>query len=97
MPDVEARTELLKLKGIGAWSADVYLLMALLRPDIWPAGDLALAIAVRDLKQLERTPTPNELLELGESWRPLRSVAARMLWQSYLANRAAKNRQFAQS
>lgn len=92
LSDTDAKTELLKLKGIGSWSADVYLLMALLRSDIWPAGDLALAIAVRDVKQLKTTPSPPELIEWGERWRPLRSVAARMLWQSYLAKRAAKGR-----
>ena len=90
LPDDEARATLLKLKGIGAWSADVYLLMALRRPDVWPAGDLALAVALRDLKRLNRTPTPDQLVESGERWRPFRSVAARMLWQFYLANRSTK-------
>ena len=92
LPDQEVKAALLKLKGIGSWSADVYLLMALRRPDIWPAGDLALAIALRDLKKLESTPTHDQLLHWGERWRPFRSVAARMLWQFYLANRAARNR-----
>lgn len=87
LPDEDAREALLKLKGIGSWSADVYLLMALLRPDIWPAGDLALAVAVRDLKALKRTPAPGELVKRSEQWRPYRSVAARMLWQFYLAKR----------
>jgi DNA-3-methyladenine glycosylase II len=90
MPDGEVKDALLGLKGIGPWSADVYLLMALLRPDIWPSGDLALAVALRDLKKLKSTPSPIELSNWGERWRPLRSVAARMLWQFYLASRAKK-------
>ena len=90
MSDDDAKASLLKLKGIGSWSADVYLLMALLRPDIWPSGDLALAVALRDLKQLKKTPSPIELMAWGERWRPLRSVAARMLWQFYLVKRGRK-------
>ena len=89
MEDDEARTALMQIKGIGRWSADIYLLMALLRPDVWPAHDLALAIAVRDLKQLKETPNQEQLLTMAESWRPYRSVAARMFWQSYLARQAA--------
>jgi DNA-3-methyladenine glycosylase II len=83
--DSEARSALLELKGIGPWSADIYLLMALGRPDIWPTNDLALAIAVTRLKQLPSRPNSNQLAEIAESWRPYRSVAARMLWQYYLA------------
>jgi DNA-3-methyladenine glycosylase II len=90
MSDDDAKATLLRLKGIGSWSADVYLLMALLRPDVWPAGDLALAVAVRDLKDLKSTPTAAELFELAEQWRPFRSVAARMLWQFYLGQRGVK-------
>jgi DNA-3-methyladenine glycosylase II len=85
MEDEKARTALMKVKGIGSWSADVYLLMALGRFDIWPATDLALAIAVTKLKQLQSRPGPDQLSELAEAWRPFRSVAARMLWQYYLA------------
>jgi DNA-3-methyladenine glycosylase II len=87
MSDAEARAALMEIKGLGAWSADVYLLMALRRPDIWPVNDLALAIAVTKLKQLTLRPNANQLLELAEAWRPYRSVAARMLWQYYLARR----------
>jgi DNA-3-methyladenine glycosylase II len=87
MSDDEAKAALIELKGIGSWSADIYLLMALQRPDIWPSSDLALAIAVTNLKQLKSRPGPTELLNLAEAWRPYRSVAARMLWQYYLASR----------
>ena len=89
MDDEEARTALMQVKGIGRWSADVYLLMALLRPDIWPANDLALAIAVKNLKQLPVMPTQLQLQTMAEAWRPFRSVAARMFWQSYLAQQKA--------
>jgi DNA-3-methyladenine glycosylase II len=88
MSDDEARSALMAVKGIGSWSADVYLLMALLRADIWPATDLALAVAVKNLKQLDARPNPAQLVEMAEAWRPFRSVAARMLWQYYLARKA---------
>ncbi len=61
MDDMAARSALTQLKGIGPWTADTYLLMALRRPDIWPSGDLALAIAVQRIKGLAARPTPNEL------------------------------------
>ena len=87
MSDAEAKAALMEIKGLGAWSADVYLLMALRRPDIWPVNDLALAIAVTKLRQLTSRPNANQLSALAEAWRPYRSVAARMLWQYYLASR----------
>jgi DNA-3-methyladenine glycosylase II len=87
LSDLEARTSLMRVKGIGLWSADVYLLMAMRRADIWPAGDLALAVAAHELLGLKQRPTPEELENLAEKWRPLRAVAARMLWQHYLATR----------
>jgi DNA-3-methyladenine glycosylase II len=87
MSDVDAKTALLELKGIGPWSADIYLLMALGRPDIWPTNDLALAVAITELRQLRKRPNSNQLTEMAEAWRPYRSVAARMLWQYYLAKR----------
>jgi len=80
----QIRAELTKVTGIGRWTADIYLLMALGRPDVLPRGDLALHIAVQDLKGLETPPTPPEFEELGEPWRPWRSVAARLLWYHYL-------------
>lgn len=87
LDDERVRTALMGVKGIGAWSADVYLLMVLRRPDIWPAGDLALAISAQNVKRLSQRPGPEQLNQLAEQWRPFRSVAARMLWQSYLARR----------
>lgn len=85
MSDPDAKAALMEIKGLGAWSADVYLLMVLLRPDVFPATDLALLTSVTKVKNLPARATPNQLLEMAEAWRPYRSVAARMLWQSYLA------------
>lgn len=85
LPDDEARAALCALDGIGPWTADVYLLRCLNRPDVWPAGDLALQIAAQELLALPGRPGATELIEIGERWRPWRAVAARMLWQHYLA------------
>jgi len=85
LSDQDVRQQLMQVKGIGFWSADVYLLMAMRRADIFPSGDLALAIAARELLGLKQNPSPDQLEQLAEKWRPLRAVAARMLWQFYLA------------
>ena len=85
--DDEAREALTALTGIGLWTADTYLLMALRRPDVWPAGDIALQAAVADLKGLPARPSPEEMIELAEAWRPWRAVAARILWFHYLDGR----------
>ncbi len=83
--DDDARARLTSALGIGRWTADIYLLMALGRPDIWPTGDLALAGAMRRAKGLERLPTNMEQEVVAEAWRPWRAVAARLLWHAYLA------------
>ena len=93
MDDGAVRMELTQLKGIGPWTADIYLLMALLRPDIWPSGDLALAIAVQRLKGLTTRPTLEELDAIGEKWRPWRAIAARLLWHYYLSSLVGKSSQ----
>ncbi|CAN0292511.1 unnamed protein product [Discosporangium mesarthrocarpum] len=85
MSDDDVRTHLTRVKGIGAWTANVYLLMALMRPDIWPVGDIALQAAAHELKGLDARPGPEELDGIGENWRPWRSVAARILWHHYLS------------
>ena len=87
LSDDGARAELVKLKGVGAWTAEIYLLRALLRPDAWPAGDLALQLAAQQVKRLPARPTAAELDALAEPWRPLRAVAARLLWLHYLGGR----------
>ena len=90
MNDEEAQSTLLSIKGVGPWTANIYLLMALRRPDIWPDGDVALATAVGRLRKLEHRPSFADLAKIAESWRPYRSVAARMLWQYYLAERRGR-------
>lgn len=84
LDDDAARAALVALKGVGPWTAEVYLLRCLLRPDAWPSGDLALQIAAREVKRLDARPTPSELDAVAEKWRPLRAVAARILWSHYL-------------
>ncbi len=84
-PDPEGRQALLALPGIGPWTVDIYYLMALRRPDVWPRGDLALAEAMQRVFQLSVRPGAEEQQALAAAWAPWRSVAARMLWQSYLA------------
>ena len=87
LADAEVKSELERIKGIGRWTSDIYLLMVLRRPDIWPRGDLALATAAREVKQLERRPTYDELDSLSAAWKPWRAVAARILWHHYLSRR----------
>lgn len=84
MPDDEVMSALTRLPGIGPWTASAYLLMALRRPDAWPAGDLALAVGVEKLLALDRRPKPSELEVIAERWRPWRAVAARIVWFDYL-------------
>jgi DNA-3-methyladenine glycosylase II len=90
MEDAEVRSMLTQLKGIGPWTAEIYLLRALRRPDAWPSGDLAIAIAVQEVRRLPLRPTTLELEAIAEPWRPWRAVAARLLWSHYL-NRPARS------
>jgi DNA-3-methyladenine glycosylase II len=76
--------KLTSIKGIGPWTAQIYLLMALRRADSWPAGDLALVSALRQLNGPGKELTAEQLLEQAERWRPYRAVAARLIWQYYL-------------
>jgi DNA-3-methyladenine glycosylase II len=87
MSDEEVRRSLLGLRGIGRWTADVYLTMCLLRPDVWPHGDQALATGTMELLGLPERPTFDELEALAERWHPYRAVAARMVWHHYLGVR----------
>jgi DNA-3-methyladenine glycosylase II len=87
LSDQDAFAMLVKIKGVGPWTANIYLLMALRRPDIWPDGDIALATAVGRLRKMKTRPSFIELAKIAYRWRPFRSVAARMLWQYYLAER----------
>jgi DNA-3-methyladenine glycosylase II len=82
--DEAAMAQLLSLRGIGRWSAEVYLIFALGRRDVWPAADLGLQMAIADRLGLESRPLESKLRALAEAWRPWRSVAACLFWQSYL-------------
>ncbi|MGJ3259298.1 MAG: DNA-3-methyladenine glycosylase family protein [Rhodospirillales bacterium] len=75
--------ELTQLKGVGRWTAEVYMMFALGRPDILPVGDIALQTAAGRLLGLEQRPGPADLEKIGERWRPYRSVASVMLWHFY--------------
>jgi len=86
--DAEVRQALVRLPGIGPWSADIYLLMALGRPDVWPRGDLALHRALQRVCGLARLPSSDEAAAVALQWRPWRAVAARLLWHAYLSERA---------
>jgi DNA-3-methyladenine glycosylase II len=84
LDDAEGRSHLLDIPGLGPWTVDIYYMMALGRPDVWPQGDLALASAIQDIKNLDARPTKDEQLGFAEQWTPWRAVAARMLWMHYL-------------
>jgi DNA-3-methyladenine glycosylase II len=85
----DVKNQLMNVKGIGSWTADIYLLMVLGRPDIWPKGDLALITALQRVKGWLRRPTPDEVKTMSDEWQPWRAVAARLLWHFYLSERDA--------
>lgn len=85
----QAMAELTAIRGIGPWTAEVYLLFAAGHPDIFPAGDVALRTAVGEAFDLERRPNEAELRGIAESWRPWRGVAARVFWAFYASRRGA--------
>jgi DNA-3-methyladenine glycosylase II len=87
MSDDEARAALVRLRGIGRWTADVYLTMCLLRPDVWPHGDQALVTGAAELLALPARPSFEGLNAVAERWRPYRAVAARLIWHQYLRTR----------
>jgi len=91
MGNDEAIAAIASVKGLGIWTAEIYLLFALQRLDVFPAGDIALAAAAAELKGLAARPDPKALRVLAESWRPARSLAARLLWHHwrYLTGRPA--------
>jgi len=87
MDDAGVRARLTALKGIGPWTAENYLLFALRRADVWPSGDLALQIAVQQVKGLRKRPSPERLDKMSKVWQPWRSVATRIFWHHYLSTR----------
>ena len=85
LSDEKVKVELKQIKGIGNWTADIYLLMAMLRADVMPKGDLALHVAWQRLTKSENRPNSDEFQQIAQKWKPLRAVAARLLWHFYLS------------
>ena len=90
LPAEEAVSRLVAVKGIGPWTADIYLLFCLGHPDVFPSGDLALRVAVADAFGMETPVDPDELTEMAARWSPWRSVAATLFWAYYGARKARK-------
>jgi len=84
LPDDEVRHTLTQLKGIGPWTADIYLSECLLRPDVLPKGDIAMLEAFKDLYHLPNRPDHDTFVRSTAHWRPWRSVGTRLLWHYYL-------------
>ncbi|OPC54820.1 DNA-3-methyladenine glycosylase 2 family protein [Elizabethkingia miricola] len=82
----EIRDQLIKLKGIGNWTIDVYLMFVLQRTDLFPIGDLAAVNALKRLKKLESSVTREEIISISENWKPYRTIATMMLWHYYLSS-----------
>lgn len=89
-PDEMVRAELKKIKGIGDWTVDVYLMMGLQRTDLFPLGDIALVNSLKEVKELPKTASREELQLVAAPWQPYRTVAAFLLWHSYLCKRNRK-------
>jgi DNA-3-methyladenine glycosylase II len=87
LDDQDVDRQLRAVPGIGPWTAAIYRLSALGRPDAWPAGDLAVAAGIAQLWNLPALPSPAETVLRAEAWRPWRAVAARLLWQQYLGTK----------
>jgi DNA-3-methyladenine glycosylase II len=86
-PEDAIHAELTAIKGIGPWTADIYIMFSLARADAWSPGDLALQYAVKDALLLAERPSLAEMSEVAEAWRPWRGVAARLLWSYYALRR----------
>lgn len=90
LPDEEVRNILIQLKGIGNWTIDVYLMHALQRTDLFPLGDIALVNSLKEVKQLPKEISKEDMLMIAEPWRPYRTVAAMILWHAYIKKRGIK-------
>jgi DNA-3-methyladenine glycosylase II len=90
MPDEEVRAELTQIKGIGVWTADVYLMQSLQRTDVFPLGDLALVNSIKEVKELPTGTSKEHLQELGEAYRPYRTIASMIYWHAYIKKRNIK-------
>lgn len=86
----EIRHELKKIKGIGDWTVDVYLIHSLQRTDLFPLGDIALVNSLKEVKQLPKDISKEKMLKIAEPWRPYRTIAAMILWHSYIKKRNMK-------
>jgi DNA-3-methyladenine glycosylase II len=82
LPDDDVIAALTQVKGIGRWSAEMFLMFRLHRPDVLPVGDLGIVNAIRKAYGLRKTPTPDRIRKIGEAWKPYRSVACWYLWRS---------------
>jgi len=85
LDDEDAIAQLVKIKGIGRWTAEIYIMFALGRRDVWPADDLGLMVGMQRIKQLRKRPDRKRMLRLGEAWRPWRSAASHLLWHYFHA------------
>jgi DNA-3-methyladenine glycosylase II len=90
LPDEVVVERLVAVKGFGRWTAEMFLMFRLHRPDVLPVGDLGIVNAVKRLYRLRKTPAPERLLQIGEAWRPYRSVACWYLWQTLREERPGK-------
>lgn len=90
LPDEAVREQLIRLKGIGHWTIDVYLMHALQRTDLFPLGDVALVNSLKETKQLHPHVSKDEMLAIAEPWRPYRTIASMILWHSYIRKRNIK-------
>ena len=84
LDDLAIRKKLTQIKGIGDWTVDMYLMMALQRQDVFPSKDLAVAIAVKEIKNLSERPKTTQLESIAEVWQPYRAIATKILWHYYL-------------
>lgn len=92
LTDSEIRQRLTAIKGIGNWTVDIYLMMALQRQDVFPSKDLAVAIAVKEIKGLAVRPQAAELEIMAKTWQPYRAIATKILWHYYLNRKSSKKR-----
>jgi DNA-3-methyladenine glycosylase II len=90
LPDEQVREQLIKIKGIGHWTVDVYLMHCLQRSDLFPLGDIALVNSLKEVKGLAKGISKEEMLKIAEPWRPYRTIASMILWHSYIKKRKIK-------
>lgn len=90
LADEEIRHQLIKIKGIGHWTVDVFLMHALQRTDLFPLGDIALVNSLKEVKQLHKNTTKEQMIAIAEPWRPYRTIAAMILWHAYIQKKGIK-------